>query len=177
MTFTELWYYPQGLEALERHYRTTVGLPGMVVEVGAWEGRSTCHLANVAYPTVVHAVDTWDGSPGEISAELAQERDVYATFVANVETLTAGNVVPYRMGWREWFATHDGPIRFLHIDATHTYAEVRANIEAALPHVVVGGIICGDDAHHEPVISAARDALGPVTIDASLWVWEKTDGI
>lgn len=173
MTFTEAWYHQSGLDALERAYLRTRRLAGIVVEVGCWEGRSTCFLANVAYPNTVHAVDTWEGSPGEISADLAKERDVYAQFTGNVAELTHGNVTPYRTGWREWFAAHVGPIRFLHIDATHTYDEVRANIEAALPHVVVGGIICGDDAHHEPVISAARDALGPVTIDASLWIWEK----
>lgn len=177
MSFTETWYFPQGLDALELHYRRCSHIGGMVVEVGCWEGRSTCHLANVAYPTVIHAVDTWEGSPGEISAELAKDRDVYARFCANVKTLTQGNVVPHRMGWREWFAAHDGsPIRFLHIDATHTYDEVRANIEAALPFIPAGGIICGDDAHHGPVIDAARDTLGRVTIDASLWVWEKPDG-
>lgn len=173
MTFTERWYYPSGLAALELAYRRSCMVAGAVIEVGCWEGRSTCHLANVAYPAIVHAVDTWEGSPGEVSAELAAERDVYATFVANVEALTEGNVVPHRMGWREFFAAHDGPIRFLHIDATHTYDEVRENILAALPFVVPGGIVCGDDAHHEPVISAARDTLGPVTLDSTLWVWEK----
>lgn len=173
MTFTEDWYKPSSLLLLESALQRSRGLAGRIIEVGCWEGRSTVRLANAAYPDVVHAVDTWEGSPGEISEQLAAERDVYARFCENVEQLTLGNVTPYRMGWRQFFADHPGPIRFLHIDATHTYDEVRANIETALPHVVRGGIVCGDDAHHEPVITAARDTLGPVEELASLWVWEK----
>lgn len=173
MTFTEDWYRPSSLAILEKTFHESRGLDGRIVEVGCWEGRSTVQLANAAYPAVIHAVDTWAGSPGEISADLAAERDVYARFVENVEALTLGNVIPYRMDWRQFFVEHPGPIRFLHIDATHTYDEVRANIEAALPHVVPGGIVCGDDAHHEPVITAAIDVLVDVEQRASLWVWEK----
>lgn len=153
----------------------TEGVAGRVVEVGCWEGRSTVVLANAVAPDVVHAVDTWRGSPGEISASLAQERDVFAQFTENIAALTAGNVAPHRTGWRTYFTSDTSPIRFLHIDAEHSYDEVRDNIETAKPLIAPGGIIAGDDAHHEPVMRAVHEQfVGEVIrFHASLWAWTK----
>lgn len=170
MTFTEDWFCEKSQDALAGLARSVLHLPGDVVEVGCWEGRSTIALAHAVAPAAVHAVDTWEGSPGEISATLAAApgRDVYRTFIENVDGL---NVVPHREDWRSYFRRIRVPIRFLHIDATHTYDEVRANIEAALPLMVPGGVICGDDAHHPPVREAVWDVLGNAWLTATLWHW------
>lgn len=177
--FTEDWFGEPSQRAIAELYGKVKGLPGAIIEVGCWQGRSTCALANAAHPAVVHAVDTWQGSPGEISAELAAGRDVYAEFAANVAELTAGNVEPHRMGWREFFADWSKPVRFLHIDAEHTYTEVRDNILAALPLMVPGGVICGDDAHHPPIRQAVLDVFGPTGRPtyqtATLW-WHQIGG-
>lgn len=172
MTFTEDWFSLESQIAVARLAKGTRDVPGVVVEVGCWEGRSTVALANQVHPDVVYAVDTWHGSPGEISSELAAERDVFATFQANIRLLTEGNVVVCRMGWRDWFAKNTLPIRFLHIDAEHTYVEVRDNIAAALPFMPPGSIICGDDAHHPPVIQAVDEMFGATNRSASLW-WKR----
>lgn len=172
-TFTEDWFSVQDREALAACARSVQHLDGAVIEIGSWEGRSTISLAAAVWPCQVHAVDTWAGSPGEISAELAAERDVYATFLANIGEATAGNVVPHRMGWREFMADWTGPIRLVFIDAEHTYREVRDNIEAVLPHVVLGGMVCGDDAHHPPVRQAVVDVLGNAFQTAKVWHWTK----
>jgi hypothetical protein len=170
VSFTEEWFGEASQQTLAELYELVVGLRGHIVEIGCWEGRSTCALANACSPHVVRAVDTWQGSPGEISEQLAAERDVYATFLENVAALTTGNVRPFRMSWRDYFAERAGPIRFLHIDATHTYEEVRDNILAALPHMVPGAVICGDDAHHPPVQRAVIETLGrDVKVKATLW--------
>lgn len=172
MTFTEEWFGVGSCRAVRRLVESTRGLPGRVIEVGCWQGRSTVHIAHGAYPDTVHAVDTWQGSPGEISADLASGRDVFAEFTTNIAELTRGNVEAHRMGWRDYFAQDRGPVRFCHIDAEHTYAEVRDNIAAVLPLMVEGGVLCGDDAHHPPVIDAVTDTLGPTRREASLWIWE-----
>lgn len=170
MTFTEEWFSPHSQQVLASLGRSVLGLPGDIVEVGSWEGRSTCALARAVFPEVVHAVDTWDGSPGEVSAELASERDVFATFQANVAVLTAGNVEVHRMGWRDYFETNRRSLRLVFIDAEHTYREVFDNIEAVLPLMVPGGIVCGDDAHHPPVQRAVIELFGGAPCLASLWV-------
>lgn len=174
MTYVEEWFGQESQRALADLYEPVRGLAGDVVEVGCWEGRSTVALANACWPDLVHAVDTWQGSPGEISATLAAERDVYAQFVANVEASTAGNVRPHRMDWRDYLAEIDRPVKFIHIDAEHTYQEVFDNITAVLPLMVSGGVVCGDDAHHPPIQQAVLETLGTdVRLVATLWHWTK----
>lgn len=168
MTFVEDWFGVHSCQALANLYEKVRDLDGDVVEIGCWEGRSTIALASACKPAVVHAVDTWRGSPGEVSEELAASRDVYATFCEN----TAGlNILPHRMGWRDYLPS-SGPIRFVHIDAEHSYLEVRENIEAVLPLMVPGGVICGDDVHHPPIQQAVRDVLGVLQSDATLWWYQ-----
>jgi len=169
--FQEDWFSPDSCRVLGRLARDVRHLSGAIIEVGCWQGRSTCALANAVHPEVVHAVDTWVGSPGEVSAELAADRDVFAEFTHNIKALTYGNVHPHQMGWREFFKVFDGPTKFCHIDAEHTYSEVCGNIEAVLPLMVPGGVICGDDAHHHPVITAVMDTLGDYEREASLWIF------
>lgn len=169
--FTEDWYPGPSLRVLVKLARRVARLEGRTIEIGCWEGRSTCALANAVFPAPVDAVDTWRGSPGEISADLAQGRDVLATFVENVTSLTRGNVKIHAQDWRE-YAEDLTPVRFLHVDAEHTYREVFDAIEHYRPLMVPGGIICGDDAHHIPVMEAVHEQLAPVAINATLWWWE-----
>lgn len=177
MTFTEDWFDDGACGALAEAVILTFGLEGRVVEIGSWEGKSTCAIANAAYPDVIDAVDTWQGSPGEISAELAQERDVLSRFKANIGELTNGNVNIHQSDWRDYLAEDQSPIRFCFIDATHTYDEVRDNIAAVFPLLVDGGIICGDDSQHEPVRRAVLDTLGPtVNLNGRLWWLKKGAG-
>jgi predicted O-methyltransferase YrrM len=169
--FTEAWFDEQSQQVLAGLARSVADVPGLIVEIGAWEGRSTCALANAVHPRLVHSVDTWHGSPGEISADLAAHRDVFARWQANTTTFTRGNVQAHRMGWREFVPTITDPVALVFIDAEHTFVEVRDNIKAMLPLMSSGGVICGDDAHHPPVLTAALEVLGEVTRSAALWVY------
>lgn len=169
--FHEDWFGEASRDVLAGLVRETDGVEGDIVEIGSWEGRSTIALANASFPDKVHAVDTWKGSPGEISADLAKRRNVYARFVTNIGEYTHGNVEIHRMGWRHYFLHREpAPIRLLFIDAEHTYKEVRENIEAALPHMALGSVICGDDAHHPPIQRAVIDVFGDADLAATLWV-------
>lgn len=173
MKFDEDWFGAASCKAIQHLVSQTRGLDGRVVEVGSWQGKSTIHIAQGCYPEPVHAVDTWDGSPGEISADLAGERDVFAEFTENIAELTRGNVETHQMGWREYFAEDRGPVRFIHIDAEHTYREVFDNIAEVLPLMVAGGIVCGDDVHHPPIVQAVTEHFGSDwRREASLWIHE-----
>jgi len=174
-TFREDWFGEASQQALIDLYGLVEHLEGDIVEIGSWEGRSTIALANAAKPAIVHAVDTWRGSPGEISADLAAEpgRDVRATFLANVEFATAGNVEDHCCSWREFFAGHDRPIRMAFIDAEHSYREVFDNLTEVLARLVPGGVVCGDDMHHPPVRQAVLDLLPDAQAIATLWWWRK----
>lgn len=167
--FTEDWFCDASCSALAQLVREVADVPGRLVEVGSWEGRSTIAMAN-ATTRRIDAVDTWAGSPGEISAALAGERDVYATWRSNIDEATKGNVVGHRMGWREYAALDDSPVALLFIDAEHTFREVFDTIEAFLPMMAPGGTICGDDAHHPPIRDAVRVRFPRFEQRATVWV-------
>lgn len=173
--FTEDWFSDDNCKTLQDLYYRTERITGDIVEVGCWEGKSTCALANACWPLNVRAVDTWRGSPGEDSERLASERDVYAEFRRNIVARTNMNVWPYQMTWQSYFETHRDRVKFCFIDAAHTYDQVRGNIETVLPLLVDHGVICGDDAHHPPVWNAAADVLGSVwRCGTNMWAWQKT---
>lgn len=169
--FHEEWFPAESQAVLAELVRSVERVPGMLVEFGSWEGRSTCAVANAAYPRTVLAVDTWQGSPGEISSKLASMRDVFGQFQANVRQWTKGNVVPYVSGWRDFWEHEKGRTALAFIDAEHTYREVHDNIEAVLPYIASGGVLCGDDAHHPPVREAVDELLPGWQQNATLWIW------
>lgn len=169
--FTEDWFGEASQKVLADLVRKVANVPGIIVEVGAWEGRSTIALADAAICRPVVSCDTWEGSAGEISATLAADRDVFATWKAN--TADHDNVVGIRGNWRDVLPTLTGPIALAFIDAEHTRTEVADNIRALLPLMSPGGIICGDDIHHGPVQQGVLDVLPgtEVQVEATLWHW------
>lgn len=170
--FHENWFAWHSQEALRQLVGRVGHLEGDVVEVGSWEGRSTVILARAVHPATVHAVDTWAGAESEPDQQsAAAERDVHAQFLANMAAFTDGNVEAHREPWETYFARVDRPIRFLHIDGAHDYDSVADNIRAALPKLVPGAVLCGDDHLHPPVTRAVADTVGAVETHATLWAW------
>jgi hypothetical protein len=147
--FHEDWYsdaqVASAVSALDRVRR----LKGAVIEIGCWEGKSTIGLANACFPQKLLAVDTWAGNADEHAdhptVHIARERDVFAQFQQNVAVQTLGNVTPVRRDCHEFLAEWSGPIKFVHIDASHDYESVRRTIEACQRWLVAGGVLCGDD--------------------------------
>lgn len=171
MGFTENWFRQPARDTLAALAASAPD--GMVLEIGAWEGRSTVVIANTVAPRILHTVDTWAGASTDITGELAAQRDVHAVWQANVAELTVGNVIGHRMGWRDFVPTIDGPVGFCFIDAEHTYTEVADNINALLPLLSDDAVLCGDDAGHPPVAEALADTLGgAVDIDGVVWSWK-----
>lgn len=159
MTFNETWMSKQQAEHIAGLARSVIGR-GIFVEIGCWEGFSTYHIAQAIDPELLCCVDTWRGNEDENMAHpsvtAAKERNVYQTFCDNMDQLTTGNYIPYRMDWRAALSVLARPIAFLHIDASHDYTSVKETIDMWYPWVVHGGIICGDDFK---TANATRDDL------------------
>jgi beta-1,4-mannosyl-glycoprotein beta-1,4-N-acetylglucosaminyltransferase len=158
---------------------------GQVVELGCWEGRSTVAIANSAYPDVVVAVDTWQGSaeedPNHPTVHHSREHDVYGRFLRNVRALTRGNVRPVRQDHGAWVDANRLPVKFCHIDGSHNYAAVARSVRGVLPHVPWGGVICGDDfqsagLHRADlqggVERAVRELLPGFEQLDNFWIWQ-----
>lgn len=171
--FHETWFFEDCQEALRElmHDVDARGIEGRVIEIGSWEGRSTLALAN-ATTRPVHCVDHWLGSPSDVSFGIAATRDVYAVWRANVDEATAGNVVEHRMEWREFRASDDSQVALLFIDSDHAYTEVRATLDAFVPLMASGGIICGDDADFPGVHQALTERFDTHEVRARVWFKE-----
>jgi predicted O-methyltransferase YrrM len=126
-----------------------------VVELGSWKGRSTAWLAWALADRgegKVVAIDTWQGTATEaMHAELLRgygPDQLYEEFLLNMGQLgLRDHVEPWRMTTLEAARRWDrgASIGVLHVDASHEYADVRADFEHWAPYVAEGGFIVFDD--------------------------------
>ncbi|KQO60455.1 MULTISPECIES: class I SAM-dependent methyltransferase [unclassified Methylobacterium] len=135
--------------------------PHVVVEIGAWKGASTLHLARTmaahGIEGTVIAVDTWLGAVDHwadsgLFAELATEHgypSLYRSFLANVlrEGL-ADRVVPLPLdsvNAAELMRLRNVTADVIHLDAGHEEASVAADLRAWWPVLRPGGLFVADD--------------------------------
>ena len=153
VVFHENWYSEKQCYDLVSLVNNVNKLSGNIIEIGCWEGKSAIHIANNCYPNILICNDTWLGNIQEsiitgqthITELICKERDVYGTFITNMNTLTKQNYMVVKKDCIEWLNEYNEPIKFIHIDASHEYESVFETIKLALPKMVNGGIICGDD--------------------------------
>lgn len=170
------FYYPE----FYRHAVDQLPTTSIVVEVGAWRGKSTCCLASMVKDSgkdvKLYAVDTWEGSD-EIEHKRIIEAlptTLYDDFVGNLKMCGAlDSVVPLKMTSVEASKKFsDRSIDFVMIDGSHDYDSVRADIEHWLPKIKPGGVIAGDD--YSPswpgVVKAVDEAFGnKIRLYNSVW--------
>lgn len=148
-----------------------------VVEVGSWIGTSTSVIADfiLPYNGKVVAVDHWRGNLGIIPHQIAQKIDVFLVFKYNMivlnlwdcvcplitDSITASSLLT------------DGAFDMVFIDGDHSYESVKADIEAWMPKVKEGGVLCGHDysASHEGLKQAVNELLPNIKImpHSSMW--------
>ena len=147
------------------------------VEVGSWKGKSASfmavEIANSGKKIQFWCVDTWKGSP-----ELMDDPDVVAgrlheVFLKNIEPVKE-YVIDFKEESVKAASIVEGPqCDFVYIDADHSYESVKADIEAWLPKVRVGGVLAGDDRTAGGVAQALAELLPEHEIDGLNWVWVK----
>lgn len=152
---------------------------GVFVECGAWLGKSSSYLCDVAKDRVkIFIVDTWKGSPDELQTNhsLATRTDIYPFFLDNMGDR---KFTPLRMDSCEAAQTFDdNSLDVVYIDMTHTYEAVKRDIECWLPKVKNGGYISGHDYawYANGVIKAVNEAFGVDKVnvmDGNCWIVHK----
>lgn len=152
------------------------------VEVGTYLGRSLCSLGEVVERSGkninVIGIDSCRGSGPEGSSQ----KDYHESAVVHGGGTFAGalhqNVLDCGFGEKITLIISDSvsaarlfcdaSVEWVHLDARHDYASVKADIEAWLPKVKVGGWLSGDDYDNEKwpeVVNAVADTLP----SAALW--------
>ena len=127
-----------------------------IVEVGSWFGRSTSYMGSLLKESnkniKFYSVDTWEGSDEEahhkiISELKSQGKTLFDEYLNNLEDCgVIDYVIPIKSTSIDAANTfEDNSIDFIHIDASHDYDNVLADIIAWYPKVKPGGLITGDD--------------------------------
>ena len=153
-----------------------------IIEIGAWKGRSSAALYQGAgkLKSVV-SIDTWLGTPTEMHAHAeALEVDMFEVYLSNMREL-GYDVQPYstrQLGPQcikgdsvvsaELFDNHSVDMVF--IDGDHS--QCGADIDAWLPKVKAGGILCGHDyfCFYESIQQEIHKRFWINRIVESIWV-------
>ncbi len=134
-----------------------------VLEIGSWHGRSSRFIAdNLSERSKAVCCDTWCGSSGEPDAHLsAAQREgdhAYSWWICNLWThVMAGRVVPFRIHSANGAETlshlidKDEMEKFdlIFIDGDHSAEGIKTDVEAWLPLLKEGGLLCGHDYYKE----------------------------
>jgi len=116
--------------------------PGVVVEVGAYKGRSTYYIASGlrSAATRFYSIDTWNNEdmPDGVG------RDFFEEYQRNIAPWR-DRIQPIRGDSVTVASSWSAPISLLFIDANHTYSAVKADLRAWLPHLLPRAWVCCHD--------------------------------
>lgn len=141
---------------------------GNFLEIGCYKGRSTAFMASIIQElkkdVKIHVVDTFQGD------EDTGKGDIYADFMGNMK-----EYLPMLASVRKGLSVHmaeDNTDMFdaIYIDASHTYQDVLADIDAWLPHLRLGGCIGGHDYTWSEVHRAVNDRFTEVITVGNSWL-------
>jgi predicted O-methyltransferase YrrM len=166
MQFTTNWFDPHmsAWNSIVPSYK-----PSTYLEIGSFEGRSTCHLIGMMGDTGamdVHCIDTWQG--GEEHSDINMG-DVERRFDDNIQSCV--NKAAHPVNVRKLKGTSlvglahliaEGKTNYFdmaYIDGSHQTPDVLADCLLTFPLVKVGGLIVFDDyvwglgANSDPLMS------------------------
>lgn len=148
---------------------------GIFVECGAWLGKSSSYLCDIANNRIkIYIVDHWEGSVEERdnAHKLATEQNIYEIFLENMGDR---NFIPLKMNSIDASKQfQDNSCDVIYIDMDHTYDAVKQDILNWLPKVKNNGYLAGHDYDWSGVKKAVDELFGDnIFIEGSSWIVKK----
>ena len=131
---------------------------GIFVEGGAWLGKSSSYLCDLAKDRInVYIVDSWNYSKEEmqISYPLAKQMDIYQIFLENMGDRKFTTIKKDSIEASKDF--EDESCHVVFIDMDHSYESVKLDLIHWFPKVKKGGYIAGHDVDWEGVSRAINE--------------------
>lgn len=152
--FTVDWF-SRTIPAWKELFPRIMPRPARILEIGAFEGRSTCFMLENILPAdlsgEIHCVDTWQG--GVEHQGIAMDA-VFDRFRANVSAVLKRVPQHKVIGHRNLssVALHDlhakgfvGKFDFVYVDGSHQAADVLEDLVLSFPLLRRGGLVICDD--------------------------------
>lgn len=143
--FTTRWF--------DRHASEWMGIfesegliykPMTILEIGSWEGRSTCFFLQYLRSAHITAVDTWQG--GDEHASYTQVGEIERLFGRNVARF-GDRVTKAKSTSLEYFSKRDAGTLFdlIYVDGSHRADDVMIDAIQSFAALKPGGILIFDD--------------------------------
>ena len=173
MTFEEMYQLLPGNGWLTKDeaqliYRVMLLVNGPVLEVGAYEGRSTSLLAYCSKGHTVHTVDPFKG----FNDQDMDGKRTKAAFNKNIDDRNLLHVHLHEMKIEDW---QPRPVKLAYLDGDHTYTGTKTQLRKALEckpeHILVHDVNDTGDGLH--IKKACIETLGHYNqrVDRLAW-WD-----
>ena len=175
--FGENWFsYPN----LYKNVVNQIEDGDILVEVGSWKGRSTSFLAveivNSNKNVDFYCVDTWEGSVEHQGLNFLPQ--LYDIFLNNMRPVE-GYYIPLKMtSFEASKKFEDGTLKFVFLDASHEYQDIKNDIKFWLPKIKPGGVLAGHDYYVDGydwfpgVKKAVNEELINFKTQENCWIYE-----
>jgi predicted O-methyltransferase YrrM len=153
MEFTTDWFVPHeaAWNAIVPQYQ-----PRRVLEIGSYEGRSTCHLIGLMAPTgplEIACIDTWGGGREHAQIDMSAVEQRFDRNIARAAARYAPGRVSVRkmkgssvQGLAQLIAEgREGHFDMAYVDGSHEAPDVMIDAVMAFRLVRLGGLIIFDD--------------------------------
>jgi SAM-dependent methyltransferase len=157
-----------------------------VLEVGSWLGTTAIGMAEAG--AVVHCVDTWQGSPSDITSacvvDAGGQSAVFEEFKNNVGARLNKTIFAWQRDSQNAANMAWEPFDLIFIDAEHTYEAVKADILAWWKHLRDDGVMIGHDyftTQYPGVNQAVEELFGDKvetigeSVHGAMWKVKKAD--
>ena len=165
-SFGEDWFtYPN----LYREFVNMLPTESTFIEIGSWKGKSISFFAveaiNSGKNIKCYCVDTWKGSAEHTQDPNVINDTLYDLFIENTKPVSSF-INPIRKPSVEAADDFsDESVDVVFIDGDHEYEPVKNDINAWLPKIKNGGIICG----HDYLLPSVKKAVDEIFADAVIF--------
>ncbi len=155
------------LEAIGLYkYASRLGPDANIVEIGSWKGKSTYCLAIGLAKGTVFAIDPFDASGEQGSAQtydrMKGEQPLLDQFKHNMKTLGVLDKIHVLQGFSKEFIGKVNTIDLLFIDGNHSIEACQFDYEQYAPNLNIGGFLLFHD------FNPTRKELGPTWVIENL---------
>lgn len=158
MELPEGWFWDGDIASYRELY-SQVPRGGVTCEVGSWQGRSLCAVADIikARKLTVHVVDTWGNATTGYGGP-----EMLPVFTENMRRFRINRNIITHLGYSIHKANEvPDKMALVFLDADHHYDAVKADLVAYAPKAKV---IAGHDWSFNGICQATKETIGTVQL-------------